>query len=216
MEFINELLSLYKNESYEACIEMIEASFVLHPQYANNNLIKNIYISCCLKNGYRYKENGQMELARQAFDKVLQYEGELLIDSDMILYHLYGLFAEVYDTEDSLTYIQKAKEIVDKITASNIMQKIYLSFVQGKYDEVLQKMKHINIDTLDLYNRGRYYMIIGHTYYYMGKYGKALENLELSLSYYQQIPYKSMQEFILDTIHKCNINLGKDISVFRS
>lgn len=203
---IEELLTGYEQKGYIECIEKIEVHFDLFPRAGSNNLLRNIYMNCCMKAAAQYKDIGEYEKSKLIYEKVLKYESDLIFESDVVLYNVYSHLAEVSSyletVEESKAFDDKAKNIVNKMLASRVIQGIYISFVEGNYDEVIRRISSLEIIELDEYNKGRYYMMIGSAYYYKEDYHRAIKFLEHAIDYYKDKPYNSVLELIYDELSK--------------
>ncbi len=203
---IEELLVKYEEKAYMECIDKIEAHFDAYPKALNNNLLKNIYMNCCLKAASQFKEQGNYETSKGIFEKILKYESDLIFESDAVLYNVYSHLAEVNSllkiVNAAKDYDEKAKNIVNRMMASRVIQGIYIAFVEGNYDEVIKKISTLDINELDDYNKGRYYMMIGSAYYYKEDYHRAIKFLENAIDFYKDKPYNSVLDVIYDELSK--------------
>lgn len=203
---VEEMLKRYEEQDYLACIEQIEEHFTKFPQGHNNNLLRNIYTNCCMKAASALKEEGKYEDSKILYEKILKYENDLLFESDVILYNVYSQLAEVNGyletVEISKEFDEKATNMVNKMLASRVIQGIYISFIEGQYDEVIKRISTLEISELDEYNKGRYYMMIGSAYYYKEDYHRAIKYLEVAIDYYINKPYNSVLEMIYDELSR--------------
>lgn len=212
-DLIEDLLSKYEHKTYIECIGIIEDHFDAYPKAHNNNLLKNIYMNCCLKAASSFKEEGEYGKSKEIFEKILKYESDLIFESDVVLYNVYSHLAEVNSylklVDEAKDFDEKAKNIVNKMMASRVIQGIYISFIEGNYDEVIRRISSLDINELDEYNKGRYYMMIGSAYYYKEDYHRAIKFLENAIVYYKDKPYNSVLEFIYDELSKSYSQLEK-------
>lgn len=203
---IEEMLKRYDEQDYLACIDKIDDHFAKFPQGHSNNLLRNIYTNCCMKAAAILKETCNYEESKGLYEKVLKYENELLFESDVILYNVYSQLAEVNGyletVENSKEYDEKANNMINKMLASRVIQGIYISFIEGQYDEVIKRISSLEISELDEYNKGRYYMMIGSAYYYKEDYHRAIKYLEVAIDYYINKPYNSVLEMIYDELSR--------------
>ncbi|PKM93855.1 MAG: hypothetical protein CVU84_13165 [Firmicutes bacterium HGW-Firmicutes-1] len=211
--FIEDLLKDYEEQSFLQCIHKIEAHFESCPNTISKKLIRNIYLNCCMKAAISAKAAGDFSTSKEIYDKLLTYESELIFESDVILYNVYSQLAEVVSQldadEDLNIYDEKAKLIVNKMVSSRVIQSIYISFIEGNYDEVIKRIRVLNVDDLDQFNKGRYYMMIGSAYYYKEHYKEAIGYLENSIIYYKDKPNNSVLELIFEELSKCYMHLEK-------
>lgn len=198
---MEELFTIYEDNNYLECIKKIELALERESIYHNNDLLKEIYINCCMKAGIFFKDAGNYEDAQMVLKKVLIYEKDMIFYSEFLLYNLYTLLAEVNgylkEANKSNDYNQKATNIINKIIASRPLQSIYISLMEGNYDDAIRSISSIDINELDSYNKGRYYMINGSAHYHKEEYNTAIIFLEKALPFYSdQSPNN-----ILATIH---------------
>jgi transcriptional regulator with XRE-family HTH domain/prefoldin subunit 5 len=209
---VTELLTLYDEHKYLEAIKLLEDYFDKHPQQIQNALLKNIYMNSCLQSAIECKKNGKYQEAKGLYDKLLTYESDMLFESDVCLYNIYSQLAELsihLDTVEALKdYEDKAKGIVDKMVIERQIQNIYISFVEGDYKAVLNKIKGIEFEQLDRRNKGRYCMIIGSTFYYMKDCEQATEYLEKAVEFYKNSTYNSVIKIIYENLSKCYSNLN--------
>ncbi|MBC7959459.1 MAG: hypothetical protein H7X94_06305, partial [Vallitaleaceae bacterium] len=184
----------------------IEDYFDRYPRASSNTLLRNIYMNCCMQAAAIFKEGGYFEKCKAVYEKVLKYESDLIFESDVVLYNVYSHLAEINGylntVDESREYDDKAKNIVNKMLASRVIQGIYICFVEGNYDEVIKRISTLDINELDEYNKGRYYMMIGSAYYYKEDYQNAIKFLEIATQFYKDKPYNSVLEIIYDELSK--------------
>lgn len=209
--FVEDLLKVYETNNYLECIQKIEKSIIEQSKHHNNDLIRSIYINCCMKSGLAYKEAGDYTNAKIIYAKILEYESDMIFESDVLLYNVYSQLAEVNAhlkiVDESRSYDLKAKEIVNRMIASRLIQSIYISFVEGNYDDVIKRMSVLDIEELDPYNMGRYFMMIGSAHYYKGDYNSAIPYLEKAIPFYNDKPYNSVLTTIYEELSKCYSNI---------
>lgn len=210
-ELVEEVMTLYDDQQFEVCIDKLEVYFAENPQNANKHFIKNIYVNCCLQAAKSAKEHVDYAKSKSYYEKILTYETDLLFHDDANLYSIYSELSEMnarLDTvEDSKAYEVKASKLVNKMIANQIIQGMYIAFVEGKYDKVIEKISSFDIKDLDNHNKGRYYMMIGSAYYYLEKYEEAIKNLEKAVPYYKKGTYNSVITMIYEDLSKCYSNL---------
>jgi len=210
-ELIEKIMSLYETEAYEESILELEQYFSDHPKSVTKRFLKNIYINCCLQAAKEAKSNQDYQHMKTYYEKMLVYETDLMFYDDAILYNIYSELAEAnarLDTVDlSKSYDDKAANLVTKMVANQIIQGMYISFVEGKYDKVITKISSFDIKDLDNHNKGRYFMMIGSAYYYKESYKEAIINLEKAIPYYRIGTYNSIITMIYEDLSKCYSNL---------
>lgn len=212
LNIIEDLLHLYECRDYLLCIKRIEDFFVDSPkEYGKSSLVRNIYLNSCLKVSIDFMDIKDYINAKQIYEKILKFESELIFESDVVLYKIYSQLAEIMrniDTLDSAkTYEEKAKIIISKMVYSRAIQSIYCDFVEGKYDEVVDNSEKIDMEELDEYNKGRFYMMIGSAYYYMQEYEKGINYLKKAIKYYKNRTYNSILIMIYEELSKCYMHL---------
>lgn len=208
---IEDLLKDYLDKKYKDCMLKVEEYFVHNTRHSNNELLRSIYVNCCIIAGNEFKLAGDYELAKRAYERILQYEGDMIFDSDIALYNVYIELGEIDEhlntVKEAKNYSYKAKEIVNRMVASRVIESIYISFIEGKYDEVIKKMHTLDLTDLDEYNEGRYYMMMGSAYYYKGEYKMAIQFLEKAIGFYDDKPYNSVLTTIYEELSKSYSNL---------
>ncbi|PKM51371.1 MAG: hypothetical protein CVV02_07130 [Firmicutes bacterium HGW-Firmicutes-7] len=203
---IEELLTIYEDHNYNECIIKIEKTFAIESEYHNHDLIKDIYINCCIKAGIIYKDMGNYENAQTVLKKVLVFEKNMIFDSNVILYTVYNLLAEINgylkDSELSKEYNHKATTIINKMLASRTVQSISISLVEGNYDDAISRINSLDIEELDPYNKGRYYIILGSAHYYKKAYLTAIPYLEKAIPFYNDMPNNGVLITIYEQLSK--------------
>jgi len=212
LDIIQDLLNLYEKGKYLDCIENTESYFNENPKvYIKSTLLRNIYLNSCLKMGIDLMERKEYLNAKIIYDKILIFESELIFESDVVLYKIYSQLAEIMrnieNAESSEDYEEKAKLIINKMVYSRAIQCIYSDFVEGKYDEVVSSSHQLDVNDLDEYNKGRYYMMIGSAYYYMKEYKKGITYLKRAIKYYKNKTYNSILIMIYEELSKCYMHL---------
>ena len=203
----NELLRLYENGEYNEVIDAIKNLLNTNPKIYVKEIITNIYLNCCMKAGMMYKNKNDFENAKNYFEKMLEFEDDLAISGDMILYKVYCNLAEVSSymnlLEESIKYNKKAKNMINKMIASREVQSIYLKLVEGSNEEVIEMSKEIQAEKLDMYNRARYNTTIASAYNNMEKYEDAISYYEKALRYYKHQKQNRMTAIIYEEISRC-------------
>ena len=204
---IEELMEIYEEGKYMECLDRIEEYQKLKPEAQNNDLLRNIYTNCCMRGAKKFKKEGDYEKAKALYEKTLHFERDMTFTSDIMLYNIYNSLAEVNAQmdvlDDSKNYDDKASKLVKKMVAERVIQSIYISFVEGHHQDVIARIKELNVEELDDYNRGRYYMIIGSAYYYQNMFEEAIDYLEKAIPYYKNITYNSVIIMIYEQLSKC-------------
>lgn len=210
-ELIEELMSYYEQEAYEVCIGKLEVYYKENPQSKGKRFLKNIYMNCCLQAAKASKDARDYQKSKIYYEKILAYETDLLFYDDANLYSIYLELSEMnarLDTvEDSKNYELKASKLVNKMIANQIIQGMYISFVEGEYEKVIEKISSFDIKDLDNHNKGRYYMMIGSAYYYQENFKEAVKFLEKAIPYYRRGTYNSVITMIYEDLSKCYSNL---------
>lgn len=210
-ELINEIMDHYDQGLFQVCIDKLDYYFEIHPQSVSKPFLKNIYINCCLQAAKNAKLSEDYLKCKLLYEKILVYESDLKFEEDTILYNIYSELSEAnaqMDTvADSKAYDEKASSIVNKMVANQIIQSMYIAFVEGKYDMVIKRMSSLEVKDLDNYNKGRYFMMIGSAYYYKEFYKDAILFLEKAIPYYQMGTYNSIITMIYEDLSKCYSNL---------
>lgn len=208
---VEEVLIEFNKCNYTSCINTIELFFENNQKARSNDLLKKIYMNCCLKAASTYKSSGDYKNAKKFYQKALNCDTDLRFESDGVLYNIYSQLAEVNAylniVDEAKTSDDKAKDILNKMVASRVIQSIYILFIEGKYSDVIERIKALDIDELDEYNKGRSYMIIGSTYYYKEDYKQAIKYLEKAIPYYQNMTCGSNIIMIYQELSKCYFNL---------
>lgn len=210
---IGNLLNLYEMGEYIDVIKTIENTKNNKSILFKNKIIINIYINCYMKVGLLYKRKNDYIKAKAYFEKLLEFDGELAINEDIMLYKVYSQLAEVNsyisELDNSKKYNTKAKEIINKMIASKDIQSIYLQLIQGNYNNVIKMSSSIKSKKLDMYNSARYNMNLGLAFYNISKYKEAIIHLEKSLVYYKQQNNNKLTNTIYEKLSKCYTNLEK-------
>lgn len=208
---VEAIMDDYKALRYPECIDQLDAYFIDHPEMKQKHFIKNIYINCCLHIGKLSKEKADLERSQLYFNKLLSFETDLQFKDSIILYHVYRELSEVCDALSDKDQSQEHKKmsnyIINRMVAGEIIQGMYVAFVEGDYDYVIEKMDTLNVETLDRYNQGRYYMMIGSAYYYKEAFLEATTYLEKAMPYYESSTYNSVITMIYEDLSKCYTNL---------
>lgn len=208
---VEAIMEDYKNLSYAGCIEQLDVYFVEHPEMKQKHFIKNIYINSCLNIGKLSKDEAEFECSKRYFNKLLNFETDLQFKDSIILYHVYRELSEVCeslgDLEISKEHKVMSEYIINRMVAGEIIQGMYVAFVEGDYDYVIEKMDTLNVETLDNYNQGRYYMMIGSAYYYKEAFLEATTYLEKAMPYYESSTYNSVITMIYEDLSKCYTGL---------
>lgn len=209
---IDALLNLYESGDYLNCISKVESFIEVNPkEQGKSTLLRNIYLNCCLKHAIDMMDLKNYIIAKEMYEKILKYESELIFESDVILYKIYSQLAEIMRNTGTIEavkqYEEKAKLIISKMVYSRAIQSIYSDFVEGKYQQVIEGSDKIDINDLDEYNRGRFYMMIGSAYYYMQEYKKGIDYLTKAIKYYKNNTYNSVLIMIYEELSKCYMHL---------
>lgn len=208
---IEEVLIEYNKDNYSSCIKSIDLYCERNQKARSNDLLKNIYMNCCLRAASTYKYSGEYKKAKEICQKALIYEKDLHFESDGVLYNIYSQLTEVnaylYAVDEAKAFDEKAKDIINKMVTSRVIQSIYILFIEGKYSDVIERISALDIDELDDYNKGRYYMIFGSSYYYKEEYKQGIKYLEKAIAYYQNKTYDSGIVMIYEELSKCYSNV---------
>lgn len=212
VEVIEKLLNIYENGDYFECISRIEMAFFDDPkEYGKSTLIRNIYLNCCLRVAMDFMGIHDYVHAKVMYDKILVFESELIFEADVVLYNIYSQISEIMKNVDTLEasemYHEKAKMIISKMVYSRAIQSIYSAFIEGNYDEVISNADTIDINDLDEYNKGRYYMMIGSAYYYMKEYNNGITYLKKAIKHYKNKTYNSILIMIYEELSKCYMHM---------
>ncbi|MDA3846822.1 MAG: helix-turn-helix transcriptional regulator [Vallitaleaceae bacterium] len=210
-ELIEKIMALYEDEAFDDSIIQLEQYFEEHPKATSKRFLRNIYMNCCLQAAKVAKTNQDFDNSKRYYEKILAYETDLMFYDDAILYNIYSELAEVnarIDTVDeSKSYDVKATYLVNKMVANQIIQGMYIAFVEGKYDKVITKIRSLDTKDLDNHNKGRYFMMIGSAYYYKESFEMAIKYLEKAIPYYRSGTYNSIITMIYEDLSKCYSNL---------
>lgn len=208
---IQELLTYFKDKNYLECIKKIELFFQKESKSPNSDLIDDIYINCCMKASIIYKNTGDFEKAKEVLNKVLAFKETTAFNSDILLYNIYSQLAEVtgYLTEVDMCkyYDHKTLEIINKMHFSRLIQNIHISFLEGKYSDVINSITALDFEKLNSQDIGRCYMLIGFSHFNREEFNLAITFLEKAATYFIHNPSNSILISIYEELSKCYYNL---------
>lgn len=206
-QIVTKLLNLYEIGEYTKVIELIQELIEFNPAIFSKEIIINIYINCYMKAGFIYKTKNEFKNAKKCFEKILEFEKDLAITGDIMLYKAYSQLAEVNsyinEVEESRKYNAKAKNMINKMIASRDIQSIYLKLMEGEYEEVINMAKEVEPEKLDMYNRARFNMTLGSAYYNVHEYEDAIVYLEKALNYFKHQTLNRLTAIIYEELSKC-------------
>lgn len=204
---ITDLINLNDKKDYEASVDLIEDQVAQNPMYMKNKMMVDLYTNSYMYLGNQYMTEGKYAQARACYEKLLRFEGDMLIVSDIYLYKIYAQLSEVSthlaDMETAKLYHQKGKELLGRMMAGREVQNLYIKLMDGDYEELKSIAKELDVETYDPYNLARFYMVVGSAYFNEEDYSSASDYLEKSLLYYREKSYNSITALIYEELSKC-------------
>lgn len=209
---ISELINLNNQGDYSASVRLIEDQIVNNPVAMKNQIMVDLYINSYMYLGNEFMAAGQYEEAKYCFEKLLRFEGDMLIISDVYLYKIYAQLSEVNtylsDISTAMTYHEKGKNLINKLLASREVQSLYMKYAEGDYESLKQGARDLDVSDYDPYSLARFNMVIGSTYYNEGNYEEAIAFLERSLEYYKGKEYNSITGMLYEELSKCHSEMN--------
>jgi tetratricopeptide (TPR) repeat protein len=209
---IVELMALNEDKDYAASVELIEEQIVHNPIVMRSKMMMDLYMNSYMYLGNKYMSDGVYEKAKSAYEKILRYENELLMVSDIYLYKVYAQLAEVcgylLDIDLAKTYHIKSKDLVNKILASREVQTMYLKLIEADYDGIIEDSNKVDIVDYDNYSLARYNRVLGSAFLNKGHYDKAILYLEKAIEIYSDETCYTIVSMIYEEMSKCYVELG--------
>ena len=204
---IVELMALNEEKNYVASVKIIEEQIVQNPIIMRSKMMMDLYMNSYMYLGNQYMREGAYEKAKAAYEKILRYENELLMVSDIYLYKVYAQLAEVcgylLDIDLAKTYHKKSKDLVNKILASREVQTMYLKLIEADYDGIIEDSSKVEVVDYDNYSLARYNRVLGSAFMNKGHYEKAIDHLEKSIAIYSDASCYSIVSMIYEELSKC-------------
>jgi tetratricopeptide (TPR) repeat protein len=208
---IVELMAHNENKDYAASVKLIEEQIIHNPIVMRSKMMMDLYMNSYMYLGNQYMHEGAYEKAKTAYEKILRYENELIMLSDIYLYKVYAQLAEVcgylLDIDLSKTYHKKSKDLVNKILASREVQTMYLKLIEADYDGIIEDSHKVDIVDYDNYSLARYNRVLGSAFLNKGQYEKAIEYLEKAIEIYSDASCYSIVSMIYEELSKCYFEL---------
>jgi tetratricopeptide (TPR) repeat protein len=162
--------------------------------------------------GNQMLEKGAYEEAKGYYEKILRYEKELLMISDVYLYKVYAQLSEVNtymkDIDQARHFHKKGKDLIGKLIASREVQSLYMNLVEEDYDQIIQSIPMMDVSEYDENSLARYNRVVGSAYYNMQAYKEAIEYLERAIGLYKDESYSAITCLIYDELSKCYSEMG--------
>jgi len=204
---IVELMALNEEKNYVASVKLIEEQIVQNPIVMRSKMMMDLYMNSYMYLGNQYMREGAYEKAKAAYEKILRYENELLMVSDIYLYKVYAQLAEVcgylLDIDLAKTYHKKSKDLVNKILASREVQTMYLKLIEADYDGIIEDSSKVDVIDYDNYSLARYNRVLGSAFMNKGHYEKAIDHLEKAIDIYSDASCYSIVSMIYEELSKC-------------
>lgn len=204
---ISQLIQMNNDGDYTASVELIEEQVAHNPMFMKNQIMVDLYINSYMYLGNEFMAQGNYEEARNCYEKLLRFEGDMLIISDVYLYKIYAQLSEVNtylsDINNATLYHEKGKNLINKLLANREVQSLYLKFAEGDYEALKAGAESLDVTDYDPYSLARFNMVIGSTYYNEGNFIKAKEHLETALEYYKNKEYNSITSLLYEELSKC-------------
>ena len=211
--FIARLMASNEKGNYEEGITLLEEGIERNPQWAQNSMVMDLYANTYMYLGNRYYEKGMYEEAKEAFQKILSYEQNLILAPDVYLYKVYDRLAETYaqlgEMEEAKNFTEKSKELIGRLAARRDVQSLYIQMMDGDDEAVVNQLSGIDTSYFDPYSKARFHMIAGTSYYRNQQYEEAIPYMEKSLEYYRQHTYSTVTIMLYENISKCYSELGQ-------
>ncbi|MCF8017758.1 MAG: tetratricopeptide repeat protein [Vallitaleaceae bacterium] len=209
---IVELMALNEAKDYVASVKLIEQQSIHNPIVMRSKMMMDLYMNSYMYLGNQYMTEGDNEKAKAAYEKILKYENELLLESDIYLYKVYAQLAEVcgylLDIELAKTYHKKSKDLVNKILASREVQTMYLKLIEADYDGIIEDSNKVDVIDYDNYSLARYNRVLGSAFLNKGEYEKAIVYLEKAIEIYSDETCYTIVSMIYEELSKCYFELG--------
>lgn len=210
-DIVKELLVDYHNHNCKKVLETLNNIQHNNPQMFKHDILKDIYINCNFKEASSYKEQGMYKEAKTCYLNLLALEDEMMMNADVMLYKIYNQLVEVTtflgELEEAHQYDERAKKTINKLVSTREVQGMYLKLTQGQYQEALECATEIDANALDSYNKARYNMVVGTSYYYLKQFEKAITYLEEAVLYYEDKTYNSILVMMCEELSKCFTHL---------
>lgn len=200
---LGDFIKLYDKGKYDESIRIIEGYFEENPKQINTDILKSIYINCCIKNAVICEKNKQYKEAKENYLKILDFNIGYMDMQDISIFTIYSKLSEVSslleDYESSIKYEIMADDLVDKLRLDRCLQKIYHNYLLNNYDKVIKELQTVNVDDLTDTNKGKYFLMMGSSLYNKKKFLLAINYLEKAVNYYdnkstiiRQVIYKEL------------------------
>lgn len=204
---ITQLISLNEKKDYEASVALIEEQVAHNPMFMKNKMMVDLYTNSYMYLGNAYMAQGKYEQAKVCYEKLLRFEGDMMIVSDIYLYKIYAQLAEVNtylsDIETAKVYHKKGKDLIGRLLAGREVQSLYMKLMEGDYDELKSMAKELDLTDYDPYSLARFNMVVGSAYFNEEDYQQAKSYLEKALAYYKEKAYNSITALLYEELSKC-------------
>ena len=206
-QLLSKLIDQNAKEDYEAAVELLEEELKTHPLWADNQMIMDLFVNSHLFLANTFIDQGNYTKAEDVLSKVLNYEADILNMTDIYLYKIYDLLAEVSSQLDQLekakAYYNKGKTIIQKIVASRQVQSLYIKMMDGESETLAEDIANLDTRDYDPYSLARFHMIAGTSMYRNGQCEEAINYLLQSLDYYESSVNSSVAATIYEQLSKC-------------
>lgn len=204
---IADLIALNDNHNYEKSVAIIEDQVANNPMYMKNKIMTDLYTNSYMYYGNALLEEGKYNEARASYEKLLRFEGDMIIVSDIYLYKIYAQLAEVNtylsDIATAKEYHKKGQEFITRLMAGREVQSLYIKLMEGDYAGLKAMATDIDVSEYDPYSIARFNMAVGSAHFNDGEYKEATVFLEKARIYYEEKAYTSITTMIYEQLSKC-------------
>lgn len=204
---IKELIGLKERGNLREVAHKMERLLGERPNIGSNAIIMDLYINTHMMLGHEGLRAGNYDEAIEALRAILTFERPMLLMNDCYLYKVYSFLSEAYtykdQAEEAKAYNDKAKMLVDKISADRKVQSLYMKWLDEDYDGLVDAFESQEHESLDAYNLARYKMIQGNTFFKKAKFQEAAFFLEQALDYFEEEKIKSLADLVCHELSKC-------------
>jgi len=208
-----ELLVDYQEDRCSKIILKMDQLKINAPMIFQHNFIREMFINTHFKYASGLMKNGQFEEAKKALEKLLPYENEFMLDSELTAYELYSKLVDVYsmslEHEKATFYNNKAKALIKKMMAAKEVQNLYLLMTESNYRAVVEAAKRLDFTMLDDYNKAKMNMVLGNAHFNLFHYKTAVDYLLQAIQYYEEKTYNSLTVLMYEELSKCYANLDQ-------
>lgn len=209
---ISQLIQLNNEGNYVDSVALIEDQVANNPMFMKNQMMVDLYINSYMYLGNAYMVKANYEKAKDCYEKLLRFEGDMIIISDVYLYKIYAQLSEVHtylsNIDEAVVYHEKGKNLINKLLAGREVQSLYMKFAEGDFEALKEGAKNLDVSGYDSYSLARFNMVLGSTYFNEGNYNEAKHYLEAALEYYNGKANNSIIAHLYEELSKCYSELG--------